>query len=180
MPIKQTFKRTLTVDVGDHTGWAFWDGKTEPADWGMITLDRNVKGLEVQLGYMQRRFKCLLEDIKPELCVLEGVEFWAGNLRSMTSARRGNLSKLSYLVGMYMATCLEKGIDVRILLAREWKGQLKDPMVHSRVFNLTGIQLKKGEQHISDAIGIGLSLQGLFYRTRSNPERIKRYKIVKS
>jgi len=178
--IEQTFKRTLTVDVGDHTGWAFWDGQQDPKDWGMLVLDKHIDGMENQLGNMQIQFKYLLEELKPRLCILEGVEFWAGNLRSVTAAKRGNLSKLSYLVGMYGASCFERGISIRIIPAREWKGQLKDPMVLSRVQDLTGIQLKKSEQHIADAIGMGLSLQGMFYRTVKNPQRLKRFKIVKT
>ena len=178
--VEQTFKRTLTVDVGDHTGWAFWNGKQEPTEWGMLVLDKHIQGMELQLRYMQIQFKNLLEELKPVLCILEGVEFWANDLRSLTSAKRGNLSKLAYLVGMYGASCFERHIDARIIPAREWKGQLKDPMVLSRVQNLMGLQLKKSEQHIADAIGMGLSLQGMFYRTVKNPQRLKRFKIVKT
>ena len=60
--IEQTFKRVLTVDVGDHTGWAFWDGHTEPEDYGQIDLDKHIEGLEVQLGFMQTNFKYLLQN----------------------------------------------------------------------------------------------------------------------
>jgi len=176
----QTYTRMLTIDVGDHTGWAFWDGEKIPSKYGMIELDRKCKRMEEQLGYMQLRFRNLVKELDPVICVLEGVEIWANDLRSMTAAKRGNLTKLSYLVGMYAATCLENDVEVHILVAREWKGQLKDPMVMSRVYHLTNIYFTKSQQHIADAVGIGLSLQGLFYRTNNNPERVRRFKIVKT
>jgi len=171
----------MTVDVGMNTGWAYWDeceSFPAPDIWGQYSVKPH-KILEEDLTELAYQFDdniCALRST-PKIIILEGVELWAGNLRSLTSASRGNLFKLSYIVGMYARNALHYGSGFRIIPASQWKGQLKDPMVMKRVTNLTGIEFKKSEQHVCDAIGIGLSHMGLFENNIRRGGKTVKYKL---
>lgn len=178
----QFLKKTLCIDVGDHTGYAFWDKpRVNPETHGQFSLSKHGL-LHEDIAEMTGLFEEMVDDHVDEyecidLCIIEGVEIWEGSLRSQTSAKRGNLFKLAYLVGSYSSICLQRKIPFRIVPARAWKGQMKNEMVCMRVERITGIHLKKSYQHEIDAIGIGLSTMGYFERTVRNPQRVKRFKI---
>jgi len=165
----------LSIDPGDHTGWAIWKGDLRP-EVGQINLShaKNIKTLEQELTYLWIRFASLLDEVKPNLVLLEGVEFWEGSFKSITAAKRQNLSKLSYLVGGYANEALARGIKSRILPAREWKGQMSNSVLETKVQRING-QVYESD-HILNAVGIGLSVMGLFLNTRTSPRRAKKYK----
>src|SRR4030042_5074012 len=102
MQNNQVLTRALSVDPGDHSGWAFWTGTLLPRV-GQFNVSRGkqVKILEDELSCQWKEFCQLLDNLHPKIVFLEGVEFWEGSLKSVTAAKRQNLSKLSYLVGGY-------------------------------------------------------------------------------
>lgn len=146
----------LTVDPGEHTGWAYWSGTNKPLT-GQI---RPAKTRELEPGLIHHwgEFKALLASCRPCTVIIEGVEIWEGSLVSMTSAKRGNLFKLAYLVGGYTQIANSKNIEVEIIPARRWKGQLTKDAVRSRVKRFNG-QLYRTD-HITDAVGIGVAIMG--------------------
>lgn len=183
----QRLDNVLTIDVGMNTGYAYWDlncGWNEkancplPVDYGQFSVKPS-DVLEYDIIDLADEFENLIDErfCWVRLCVLEGVELWAGSLKSMTSAVKGNLFKLAYIVGMYADICRRKDIEFRIISAASWKGQLKDPVVAEKVERFTGIKLIKSHQHTIDAIGIGLSLMGYFERRTKRTQKTRRFKI---
>lgn len=178
--VAQSINNTLCIDVGDNTGYAYWKDN-QLALYGQFSTKENDR-LDNYIREMSENFSDLIEHVRSEihgeidLCILEGVELWGGSLRSITSAKRGNLFKLAYLVGVYSNVCYAHDIPFRIVLARAWKGQMSDDVVARKVRFLTGITFKKSRQHTADAIGIGFSMMGYFERTCRHPQRTKRFK----
>lgn len=153
------FKNTLTVDPGFNTGWCYWvTGSIYHT--GQITLPKIPKRTEKQkVNFMWDGFLDLLR-----LCgnldtvVIEGVANYHSNASKAANAA-GDLFTLSYLIGGYMGACHGCGIeDVRLVTAPQWKGQLTKAMTAQRV----RLALKETfpSDHITDAVAIGLSLQG--------------------
>ena len=99
-----------------------------------------------------------LEFIRPELVILEGVSYWANSDKSTVATKSGANFFLSYMVGSYLNTTHMRHITCRIILAQEWKGQLPDEVVRDRVFKNTSLKFKKSEQHVCDAVGMGLAV----------------------
>jgi Holliday junction resolvasome RuvABC endonuclease subunit len=153
----------LTVDPGDHTGWALWDGTLRPMT-GQITLSRSkdIVGQPAQLASMWERFHELIKEMEPRAVLIEAVEFWSGSVKSRAAASRQNLSKLAYLVGGYSNICAFHGIEWFLMPSRTWKGQMDDHAVAMRVARI--IEAQYSSVHVTDAVGMGLHLAGLFNR----------------
>ena len=147
----------LTADTGDNTGWAYWPDRNNPVTGEIICPVKKIKDHFQQRIYMRNEFNELLTKYHPSLVVLEGVKVYR-NVQSMTAATRGNLMKLSYLVSTYESCCMNYGILCQIILAEEWKGQLDKKQTANRIFQVIGQQYENS--HITDAVGIGLHLQG--------------------
>ena len=153
--------KTLTIDPGFNTGWAYWQNSLYPIT-GMFSLKRakKVKLLEDQLSEMWEQFEALLKVYRPELCYIESVETWRGNLRSSVATSSGANYKLAYLVGGYSKLCVQYNCSFRLIPAKIWKGQMKKNTCALRVKRATGLQFGK-KDHITDAVGIGLSRMGV-------------------
>jgi len=154
-------KNLLSIDPGDTTGWAWW-GQDDVIHLPPKTGELKLKGrhsYEHDLFSLKCKMHDLLRECQPEVMVIEGVELWAGSLRSMTSAKRGNTFKLAYLVGVYACLGFVQGCQVRIIPARVWKGQMPLPVLEVRVNNVVGATWKS--DHITNAVGLGLSVNGL-------------------
>jgi len=165
-------KNVISIDPGDHTGWSYWDGNIHP-----VTGQFNVKKCDIvedELSLQWQRFNVLLKRYLPGIVYIEGVEFWEGSLKSVTAARRQNLSKLSYLVGGYCQTARSMNIEYRILPARTWKGQMSNKILEAKVLRINGEQYPS--EHILNAVGIGFSVMGYFLRTKSQPKRFLKNK----
>lgn len=77
-------------------------------------------------------------------------------------ARRGDLVKLTYLVGKFSSFLPTEPEDFILVRVVDWKGQLPKSVVARRVFKiLPGLSSQKISDHAVDAIGIGLYLKGL-------------------
>jgi len=153
----------LTIDPGINTGIAHFKTHDDKRP-DVYELRAPIKGsIEDRIKYLSNKFNVLIylcNNIRLcSSCYIESVEFWQQNLTSVTSAVRGNLSFLAYIVGAYSAICLRNEIEVHLLPARAWKGQMDKEVTAERVRRVNGITYKNS--HITDAVGIGFSLQGV-------------------
>jgi len=150
----------LTVDPGWNTGYAFWEAHNKLPDVGMFKVSKakSIASTEARLSDLWCKFEDLIDKYMPklELCIIESVQLWEGSLTSMTAARRGDIFKLSMLIGGYAKVCMDRGVDFEFLTAQQWKGQLTKKAVELRVKRRIG-QVYAAD-HITDAVGIGLSL----------------------
>ena len=149
-------RRILGIDPGDNTGWAFFKNGSDSVITGTIRIPAKMKKLvhADQIWFLSSRLNQILRTHKPLVCYIEGVTIWTGSLKSITSASRGNLIKLAYLVGSYMNMCNLNGVGVRIVTPQEWKGQMSKDVVARRVYRV--MQKTFDNSHITDAVGIGL------------------------
>jgi Holliday junction resolvasome RuvABC endonuclease subunit len=154
--------RVLTVDCGDHTGWAYWekDNIQEPNAYGCINLLASAKSWDKarQLRYMFDKFTNVVDDYKPASIVLETLEAWGNDEESLAAVRSGSLFKLAYLIGGYIHIA-GKCAEVELILAREWKGQMDKEATKFRVQRVAG--QRYSNSHVYDAIGMGYSLMGV-------------------
>ena len=151
--------RVLTVDPGDYTACAYWEGNDNPLIFTLKPTQDDLKqSHEFQLMGQWRRFRAVLSEVKPRNVYIESVSVWSGNLKSQTAAIRGNLMKLSYLIGGYCAMCMEHQAPFTLISVQEWKGQLSKDAVKSRVKRCNG--RRYSNDHIVDAVGIGFSIMG--------------------
>lgn len=153
MPSK---RKVITIDPGNNTGYAVWEpNKRKPVTGIIRSTEKEVEAfLYIMLGQMEE----VVEIHKPFRAVIEGVQVW-GDLKSITSARRGNLMKLSYLVGGYFTLFGLQGIGCKIVNPQHWKGQMNKDAVALRVEREIGETYKT--DHVTDAVGIGLAERGI-------------------
>ncbi|MFA7135582.1 MAG: hypothetical protein WC125_06945 [Bacteroidales bacterium] len=172
----QYLKEALSIDPGDHTGWAYWKGDLYPVT-GQINVShaKSIKMQEDELAFQWQKFSELL-DVYPGLryVYIEGVEFWEGSFKSVTAAKRQNLSKLAYLVGGFANEARRRGIETRLLPAREWKGQMPNAVLKAKILRINGQDYPS--DHIDNAVGLGMSRMGLFLNTKRQPSRAKKIK----
>ncbi len=161
--------RTLTVDPGFNTGIAYWVGDKHPITQLIREpAKRKVIKIEPQrLAYMFRKFEAILKVYSDnvDVCYIEGVQLWGYDLKSMASAKRGDLFALAYLVGGYTAICQRNSIDVKLIYPAgnkkkeqvAWKGQLNARMLARRLFRINDTVYP---EHIREAVGMGFSVLG--------------------
>jgi len=153
--------KVLTVDTGVNTGVAIWESGALTSTKLITTRKTFLK--EEKISDLYHKFDRLLDKEKPDLVILEGVSFWADSEKSKVSAKTGSLTLLSYIVGLYYAACLKHDVLCYDILFQDWGGQLSAKKVAERVQRKTGFIVDKDkDQHIADAIGMGLSLKGKF------------------
>lgn len=160
----------MTVDPGWNTGIAYWTGDNDPVTYVIKEPPRRkkIKIEPARLKFMYTSFRKIIETLPtvPDICIIEGVEMWTGNVRSLTAAQRGNLFALAYLVGGYINICHMFCMTVKLVYPRGnkakgqimWKGQLTPEMVAKRIYR---INKTKYPEHIREAVGIGFSVMGV-------------------
>jgi len=152
--------KMLTVDPGLNTGWASWY-KDELLDSGIIK--KPSLAIEEYAGhrltYYWSQFDTLLYKICPKICIIESVTIYAGSAKSMASATKGNLTFLSILIGGYVRDCARRGLDFKLIEAREWKGTMSKAITEKRIKKVNP-NLTITNNHVLDAIGIGYSHLG--------------------
>lgn len=157
--MKKYFNRVLTIDPGDNTALAYWNGDLYP-DTKIISLKPTVRRTftrEEQLVLMWDKFEHKLRRYPTiNTAYIEGVQVWAGSLKSLTAARKGTLMKLTYLIGGYCKVMDNLDIEFHIINPQEWKGQLSKQAVANRIKRITGNTYNT--EHETDAVGIGLSM----------------------
>jgi len=158
---------TLTVDPGvGGTGVAQWSNplwkqlvppvavdcfapKRPSAEW-----DERCDSIVVQFTQLLLQLTGKVTDAHieyPALMVATG--------SGAASATRGDLVKLSVMVGRLAQCCHTNGVKYHFLPVNEWKGTMPKKVVDRRIKHRLGM---KFDEHISDAVGMGLHLKGHF------------------
>ena len=148
----------VTIDVGKHTAVAKWDGTKFPVtheiswrgaikDVGLYVCDM-AKKLNNTLSFMSG--PTLFDFVQ-----IEGVGFWDSSEKSRTSASRGDLFTVAYLVGAYTVVAGKFASEVRVVGATQWKGQLSKEGTAARVKRINGMTYSS--EHITDAVAMGFS-----------------------
>ena len=153
--------RTLTVDPGMNTGWAFWDGHIIPKATGVFRIQRIKKSViseSAQLQELWMQFKNILEFFNPQLVIIENTSWWPGSVKSFAAINSGDLRKLTLLTGGY---CLYANIydaEWELVIPSKWKGQLTDKALKAHI----KLKIhKEYRQHEQEAVGIGLWKSGI-------------------
>lgn len=147
----------LTVDTGDNTGIAYWKGNLFPHVDQIICPVWNIKKINTQLCYMWDQFESIILCFKNlQKVYFEGTNVYRSSLVSMTSATRGNLTKLNYLIGGYANMCFKNGIEFEIITAQQWKGQMSKEATTNKIKLLNGQTYSS--EHITDAVGMGFGI----------------------
>lgn len=148
----------IALDIGNHTALAmFKDGELASTD--IIHLDAHTSiesriaiacdWLESHIEYVGTR-----RNIK---VLIEGVQIYSSSSKSLASAFSGDAIWLAYLAGALLTTARNAMCDAKIVLPREWKGSMGKDIVKARIKRALGFA---PQEHIADAIGIGLSHMG--------------------
>jgi hypothetical protein len=148
----------LTIDPGRNTAIALWKGIEL-----ISCLCIRHKDLDDHKEIC-KTFNTMLFDVcgctmGASFAFIEGVSIYQASLKSLTSASRGDLTRLAMMVGYYETLLLMQCVTVTIVPPQDWKGQLPDDVIKKRVERVLP-SAKKINIHQYCAIGIGLSLQG--------------------
>lgn len=160
----------LSVDPGlTGTGYAVWSASAElwrlsrkPTRVGVITPPAKLEAM-AKLRYLVERLSGLManEDINRVACELP--EFWAGAFGRAVAAR-GDLVKLSLVVGAVAALAVERRAVFTTVPVRDWKGNLPKDVVERRIRRRIGDGVCEQlgiKSHAWDAVGIGLYVKGM-------------------
>ena len=150
--------RELFVDTGKHSAYAYFTGTLKPYV-GSFSYNKPIKDIEHYLSLMSNKFESTLYNFSTQykeidLITFEYIEKY-DSLKSEVSISTGSLFKLGLLIGMYCEVAYRLGYRYRLLLARDWKGQLTKEATALRVKRINGQTYKT--DHITDAVGMGLS-----------------------
>ena len=163
-----TIERVVFIDPGlGGTGWAFFESiKTKtikavkPTDSGVFTPKRSALW-ESKVSSACSWFDGFCSSVEPSVVVLEFPELWTTSAISIASAEKGDLFKLTYLIGGLGEVARRAGgLSPVLITPKGWKGQLpKDAVIRRIKRRLPG--LPKIRNHEGDAIGMGLAAQGV-------------------
>jgi len=171
----QVWQRVLCVDPGvGGTGLAFWPKLFR---WKPKMYEREVVHPQppeytgvvkppragTDQTWMSRAtdsvlaFGSTIKLLDPCYVIIEFVELWDGSEKSQAAAKTGSSFKLACLIGMMIwEVRTQLNVSPVLVKPQEWKGQLKKPIVHKRIFRALG---EKYPEHTADAVGIGLAIQ---------------------
>lgn len=152
--------RVLTVDPGVRgTGVAFWLPGNLPGPYytKAIRADNRLPWL-ARAEEIVRHYRAVLDTVHPQHVVIEDQEVWLNSAVGAAAANRGDLVKLAQLTGMLVLAARDFGRETALLPVRTWKGQLPKSAVNTRIRRELG---EAYPDHVADAVGIGLHLQGL-------------------
>jgi len=152
----------LTLDPGaGNTGWAYWPSLSLDGD-AQAPLEFDVwktRGTWLAKVIAQtRHLRDFVEEAPETQIVIEGTETWLTSSRTIAAATRGDVNKLAFLVGaLYVVAERAADEPPRVVKPSEWKGQMGKGAVDARIKRRLG---KRYPAHASDAVGLGLWLQG--------------------
>lgn len=154
--------KILAIDPGyGGTGWALFESGRYYKS-GIIRLPAGAKSRlsdEAISKLIMHEFHNLIMKFKPDKVVIETMTFWSGSGKSYVSTAKGDLFKLTMLVGMFFAVCVYADIECKTISANIWKGQLSKKAVKNRLKRYLNIEFR---EHEADAVGIGLYELGKF------------------
>ena len=81
------------------------------------------------------------------------------------SASKGDIFKLMFLVGRFAQVCYTMRSEFVPLEVNEWKGTMSKEVVIRRISNRLGVSHDHFPNHVADAVGMGLHLQGVLNGT---------------
>jgi hypothetical protein len=152
-----SIKNVFAIDPGLHTGIAYFSSDTIVPEIMDFNVDYRAKTTSEKLDSLLIKLDIIgLYKLKIEWVVIEGVEVWAGSLKSMTAAMRGNLSLLAYIVGAYYHYFSDLNTEI---ISPRWKGQLTYTALDEWVYRINGKHYQS--EHIRAAVGLGLWKKGL-------------------
>ena len=164
------------VDPGfGGTGWAYFprvatrrrQKPLPPEAMNVLHYDSAIKSLKddadwvLAMRHLHSQFLCKLDDYLPAVVHIEFASLWQ-SAKSHASANRGDLFKLTALIGAYAAACMQVGCEIRFVRVAAWKGQLPKRVVRARIDRAWGnFAGRTGlRDHETDAVGMGLAFQG--------------------
>jgi Holliday junction resolvasome RuvABC endonuclease subunit len=161
------WKRVLCIDPGiRHLGYAFWPEirrgpkrhTVAPKDTGLLTTPKGVQWEDAVYECMASWLVEYITVHHVRIVVIEGVEFWADSTRSQVAAKKGDLLRLTFLVGalgqVVYALCDKKAVIVEPTL---WKGDMPKPVMKARVRRALH---RKYREHEYDGVAMGLRIMG--------------------
>lgn len=164
----ERLERVLFVDPGiGGTGYALFDevnskatvkNLVAPSLTGTLTPPRNEQW-DNKVWSLCSEFGGLVASTTPHTVVLEFPELFSGSALSHASAAKGDLFKLTFLIGGLAHVAREMTGNLPVLMTpRDWKGQLPKKVVIERI-QKAWPDLDQIHDHEGDAIGMGLSAQ---------------------
>lgn len=154
-------KYTLGVDPGlNGTGWALLyneSGETVLHSHGIFFHGITDSLVRRSMHYsedLQNTLKQFMDKVN-EVCIEYPAYFdtTSGNM----IAKRGDLTKLTFLVGVLTKTVQSLKIKVTLVPVNTWKGQLPKEVVKRRILKKLGEnQCRNLKSHDWDAVGLGL------------------------
>ncbi len=159
--------RILFIDPGiTGSGCAFWkelvrkaDGKASPPDITEVLSPPTKDSWPSRVRMLSAWMHGLVHSLLPTHIVIEFPELWSGSAISQASASTGSLFKLTYLVGAYGEIARDHiGREPVLVSPNTWKGQLSKVAVKARIAR--ALDNEEYREHIADAVGMGLAVQG--------------------
>jgi len=152
----------ITIDVGVNTGICLYSFD-KIISTRLLKEDKVYKTMNIadRVNAMADDLDNVLYHILPseaKIALIEGVQVYGTSQKSMTSTLSGDTIFLSYLVGAYANVCKKHSAFTRIVLPRQWKGNMNKDVVKARIQRVTGTVYN---EHIADAVGMMLSLRGM-------------------
>ena len=172
------------VDPGHGgTGFAFWERKdwlkltskpVAPTQTGYLSAC-SVKDWRERMLWLSEGFASQLRHYKVKEVVIEEPTYWETS-KGRTAARGGSLEKLLLLAGAFIGCSYAQGCLVRMYKPHEWKGQLSKAQMMRRLRKmLPDLELpeRNDNEHVWDAIGLGIGAFGWFNKKPSKPGSVK-------
>ena len=167
----------ISIDPGvSGTGVAIWDAETwdicvpplEIANLYGHVKKKNLSDLDAEDHFTYQAYD-IADQLEPFLsreCLQVYCEYpalFAGSAMSRACAVKGDLQKLTFIIGVFAGYCRRRAVPIPFKPVRvnDWKGQLPKDVVNRRIVKVIPNVLDLNPTtHSYDAIGIGLYAKG--------------------
>lgn len=153
--------KTLSVDPGlGGTGLACWiDGELIRTE--VIIAHNRKADFTDRAESIAQQVRVIAVNHGAESIACEYPEYFANSASGEMVARRGDLLKLTFLVGVIAGRCAP--VDFVAVPVGVWKGQVSKDTIERRIRRRLGDSLCRSmgiRTHAWDAVGVGLYMQG--------------------
>lgn len=171
-----TYRNVLFIDPGvRNMGFAFWRKLTRlakpnpkklilPSDSGLQSAPTNIHWLDAIDDHQAVWFEAYCDSHGVELVALECAELWGGSALSYASASKGDLFKLTTLIGDLRRIAIQTtGTKPLLVSPRLWKGTMPKEVMVRRVSRATKSVRRspRWKAHEIDSVAMGFAAQGL-------------------